>query len=56
MLFHPDLERTRFTIFAEHDTLKRTLNLADATGKLARRQFREFEMDFDIVHSTGIRD
>lgn len=49
------LERTRFAIRTDHDSLKWTLNLTDNTGRLARWCLCLSEHDFDVVHRTGIK-
>lgn len=51
----PYLVGTCFTIRTEHDSLKRNLNLADATNCLARWQLRLIKFGFDVVHRDDIK-
>lgn len=49
------LEGRCFTIRTDHDALRWILNMADATGKLARFCQRLQELEFDVVHREGIK-
>lgn len=44
------LEESRFTIGTNHNSLRSILNLADASGRLARWPLRMLDSEFDIVH------
>lgn len=50
------LERPKFTDATDHDTLKRSPKLASAMGNLTRWRPLLMEYDFDIFHTTGIKD
>lgn len=54
LILHFYIEGTRFTIQNDHDSLKCILNLADATGRLARLRLRPFEFEFDVVYRAHI--
>lgn len=49
------MEGARFTIRTDHDALRWILNMADATGKLARWRLRLSKYEFDVVHRAGIK-
>ena len=55
LLLRPYLEGTRYTIRTDHDALRWILNMADATGKLARWRLRLAEYEFDVVHRAGVK-
>lgn len=49
----PYLQGHKFTLYTEHKPSKRILNLADASGRLARWRLRLLEFDFDVKYSKG---
>lgn len=52
----PYLKRTEFTGRANHHALKRILNLADTTRKLARSRLRFMDLVLDIVHWGRVKN
>ncbi|CDF33132.1 unnamed protein product [Chondrus crispus] len=52
----PYLERERFTVNTDHHSLRWLMNLADASGRLARWRLRLAEFDFDITYVKGIKN
>lgn len=55
----PDTEAllvmARLTIRTDQDALRWILNMAYATGKLARWKLRLYLFEFDVVHLDGIK-
>lgn len=56
LLLRPYLEGTNITIRTTPDNLKLFLNLADATGMMARWRFCLSEFDFGIIRKPGIEN
>ena len=52
----PYLERERFTVNTDHHPLRWLMNLADASGRLARWRLRLAEYDFDVTYVKGIKN
>ncbi|CDF40057.1 unnamed protein product [Chondrus crispus] len=52
----PYLERERFTVNSDHHSLRRLMNLADASGRLARWRLRLAEYDSDVTYVKGIKN
>lgn len=50
------LEGTRFTIKTDHEALRWSLTMTEATGKQARWRLRLRETEYDIVHRAGIKN
>lgn len=55
LLLCPHLEGCQFILKINHHELRWFLNLADATGKLARWQLRLLEYVFEVVHRGGVK-
>lgn len=55
LLLHSCLWVHKFTIRTSHDAFKWILNLADATGKLARWGLHLSDFKFHVVHKAGIK-
>ena len=55
LMLRPYIEGTRFTVRTDHDSLRWLLNLADASGRLARWRLRLAEYEYDVVHRPGIK-
>lgn len=53
-LLRPHLKGLQFTIRTDPDELGCIIILADAIGKLVRWLLRLFELQFHVVHRTGI--
>ena len=52
----PYLERERFVINTDHHALKWLLNIADASGRLARWRLRLSEFDFEVQYVKGTKN
>lgn len=55
LLHRPYLERTRFTVRINRDSLKWIFSLSHFTVMLARWRLRLYELDFDVVHQADIK-
>ena len=53
---HAYLKRERFTVNTDHHSLRWLMNLADASGRLARWRLRLAEYDFDFTYVKGIKN
>lgn len=53
LILYPYLDGTIFTIRTDHDDLRWTLNISNATGKLETYWLRLSELEFDVVQRAG---
>lgn len=51
----PYLQGNTFVLRTDHAALRWILNMADATGKLARWRLRLLEYDYEIQHRPGVK-
>jgi len=55
-LLRPYLERQRFTIRTDHDSLTCILSITPSEGRLARWRLRLAKFDFDVKYRPGIKN
>lgn len=55
LLLRPYLEGSQLTIRTDHDKLRSMLKMTKATGTLMRWCILLSELDFEVVHSGGIK-
>jgi len=55
-LLRPYLERTRFTIRTDHNSLTWILSITPSEGRLARWRLRLAEFDFDVQYRPGVKN
>ena len=53
LVLRPYLEGTHFKVRTDHHSLRWIMNLANASGRLARWRLRLQEFDFEVVHRAG---